>query len=97
MNNRVTNAQLEAIVKRINILTGSSITPYGLAKDDDGRYHACIGNYHLYSAYGKVGLHRMMNTSGGVDTVIGLTTKRELADNMYSFIQGLLTNVPTSH
>ena len=82
--NRVTEKDLQAIVDRINRITGSPSAPY-----IDGK--AQIGNYHLSHAYGGVALHRMHNENGGVSSPLstGHIPKRELAALMYAFINGL--------
>jgi hypothetical protein len=82
--NRVTEKDLQAIVDRINRITGSPSAPY-----IDGK--AQIGNYHLSHAYGGVALHRMYNDAGGVTSPLstGHIPKRELAGLMYAFINGL--------
>ncbi len=82
--NRVTEKQLEAIVDRINRITGSPSAPY-----IDGK--AQVGNYHISHAYGGVALHRMYNEGGGVTSPLstGHIPKRELAALMYAFINGI--------
>lgn len=89
MTNRVTEKQLQAIVDRINRITGSPLEPYANGK-------AQIGNYHLSHAYGGVCLHRMHNDGGGVSSPlsVGHVTKRELANLMYAYICGLNEVVP---
>lgn len=89
MTNRVTEKQLQAIVDRINTMTGSPLEPYANGK-------AQIGNYHLSHAYGGVCLHRMHNEGGGVSSplLVGHVTKRELANLMYAYICGLNEVVP---
>jgi hypothetical protein len=84
--NRVTEKQLQAIVDRLNRITGSPMEPY------IGR-EAQIGNYHLSHAYGGVCLHRMFNEAGGVSSPlsIGHVPKRELAALMYAYISGIET------
>jgi hypothetical protein len=84
--NRVTEKQLQAIVDRLNRITGSPMEPY------IGR-EAQIGNYHLSHAYGGVCLHRMHNENGGVSSPlsIGHVSKRELAALMYAYISGIET------
>jgi len=84
MTNRVTEKQLQAIVDRINRITGSPLEPYANGK-------AQIGNYHLSHAYGGVCLHRMHNDGGGVSSPlsVGHVTKRELANLMHAYICGL--------
>jgi len=49
-----------------------------------------IGNYHVYAADGQYGLHCVCNESGGVNDVIGLTTKRELYNCVRAMIAGVL-------
>jgi len=90
MTNRVTQAHLESIVARINRMTGSPDTPWVKRSDRPGM-DAHIGNYHLSYAYGGVCLHRMSNTSGGVSDVFscGHIPKRELADRMHAFLDGI--------
>ena len=84
MQQRVTQAQLQAVVDRINRITGSPITPY-----TDGKIN--IGNYHISHAYGGVCLHRMHTEGGGVSSPLstGHIPKRELLALMYAYITGL--------
>jgi hypothetical protein len=86
---RITQKDLEAVVNRINAVTKSPPTSY--TKTKDGKYKANIGNYHLSGAYGGVSLHRMHNSSGGVEDVFscGHTTKRDLYNRMQSFLLGV--------
>lgn len=86
--NRITEKNLESLVEYINKLTNSPQEPYSTI---DGKCSANIGNFHLYHAYGGVNLHRMSNTSGGVNTPVGMgtRTKRELYNDLQSFIRGL--------
>lgn len=84
--NRITESQLQAVVDRLNRITGSPMTPYANGK-------AQIGNYHLSHAYGGVCLHRMHNEGGGVSAPLsaGHVTKRELYGLMQAYISGLLS------
>lgn len=88
---RVTDKDLQAIVARINRMTGSPLEPY--TKGADGHYSANIGNYHLSHAYGGVCLHRMVNQGGGVTDVLMCchVPKRELQTAMFAFIRGMET------
>lgn len=81
---RITEKDLQAIVDRINRITNSPAVPY-----IDGK--AQIGNYHISHAYGGVALHRMHNEGGGVSSPLstGHIPKRELANLMYAFINGI--------
>lgn len=94
--NRITNRDLEAVIKRINILTNSPLESWERTKLPDGRLTTTsnIGNYHLSSAYGGFSLHRMSNESGGVTTPLncGYVTKRELYGLMQAYISGLGAN-----
>lgn len=82
--NRITEKQLQAVVDRLNRITGSPMQPYIDCK-------AQIGNYHLDHAYGGVCLHRMVNDGGGVSSPLstGHITKRELFNLMHAYISGL--------
>lgn len=84
---RTTEKQLQAIVSRINRMTGSPESAYTEVGD---KFRANIGNFHLSHCYGGVSLHRMTNESGGVSDVLGCghISKRELAERMYAFIRG---------
>jgi len=84
MTTRVTEKHLQAIVDRLNRITGSPAAPY-----IDGK--AQIGNYHLSHAYGGVSLHRMFNDGGGVSSPLstGHITKRELQGLLHAFISGI--------
>ena len=90
MANRITQKDLEILVKRINEATKSPIAQY-IATPPDNKIKANIGNYHLSYAYGGVKLERMCNESGGVNTVStgGFGTKRELYNWMQAFLRGL--------
>lgn len=80
----ITIAQLQAVVDRINRITGSPLTPYTNGK-------ANPGNYHLSGAYGGVCLHQMYNMGGGVSSPLstGHISKRELLALMQAYIAGL--------
>ena len=86
---RITENDLRVVCNRINVITGSPREPY--VRDSRGVLVACIGNYHISSAYGGVCLQRMQTEGGGVDTPInsGYVTKRELYNLMHAYIQGL--------
>ena len=80
---RITNKDLQAVVDRINRVTGSPALPYV-----DGK--AQIGCYHLSHAYGGVCVHRMHNEHGGVSTPIvhGHVHKRTLYELMHAWLRG---------
>ena len=84
---RVTESQLNAVVKRLNNMTGSPIEPY--SRTPDG-FVANIGNFHLDFAYGMVRLVRMHSAGGAVNAVTQYGTKRECLGEMYAFESGYL-------
>lgn len=85
MSNRITQKDLEWLVKIINNRAKSPQEPYNEARQ------ANIGNYHLDYAYGGVKLVRMCNEHGGIRTISsgGYGTKRELYNWMEAFLYGL--------
>ena len=83
---RVSIKQLEDLCTYINELKGTPIKPYDRI---EGQFKANIGNYHLYQAYGAVGLHRMCNDGGGITEILSLSTKKELYDKMHAYIKGI--------
>jgi hypothetical protein len=98
--NRITDKDLQAVVDRINRVTGSPMESYTKTyvrvRTKEGfeqkiKLVANIGNYHLDHAYSGVCLHRMDNASGGVTTPLGggYDTKRELYGKLQSFLAGI--------
>lgn len=85
---RITQKDLERVVKSLNIVTGSPTESYRM---ETGKYVSNINNYHLDMAYGGVKLVRMDNESGGIREVLhtGFTTKRDLYRQMQSFVLGI--------
>ena len=86
--NRITEKQLQAVVDRLNRITGSPLEPYAKV---GGAYAAQVGNYHLSHAYGGVCLHRMHNEGGGVSSPLstGHVSKRELLGLLYAYVNGI--------
>lgn len=81
---RITDKQLQQVVRRLNELTGSPET----YRNDEGIIN--IGHFHISSAYGGVCLHRISNTSGGITTplISYHTTKRQLYELMHAYADG---------
>jgi len=91
MANTITVKDLQAVVDRINRVTGSPMTEYTYKHIGvKGELVANIGNYHLSSAYGGYALHRMCNTGGGTANVnnSGYVTKRALYDLLHMYLAG---------
>ena len=89
MTTRITLADLNAVIARINRETNSPAQPYAL--NADGRHTAQPGCYHLSRAYGGYSLHRMYNESGGVSDVFGSghMPARELYARIHAFLAGM--------
>ena len=90
---RITNTDLEILVKSINEATGNPTKPFGTEWN--------IGNYHISGAYGGVSLHRICGENGGTIDIFrcGHVPKRELYNRMSSFFKGVnhtSTNVVSS-
>jgi hypothetical protein len=83
---RTTLAHLEMLTAELNKLLNRPLKPY---EKDNGKRTAQIGNFHIYQAYGAVGLHEMVNENGGVRETIGLGTKKELYTALHKLIQGV--------
>lgn len=87
--NRITLADLNAAIARLNFETDSPLKPY--AEQPDGSYRAQINCYHLSRAYGGYSLHRMVTDGGGVRDVFGCghTTARDLHARIHAYLRGL--------
>jgi hypothetical protein len=84
---RITDKILQAVIDRINVVTGSPAKPYVDRKPQ-------AGCYHLSGAYGGVALHRMAKTGSGVHDIFGgHGTKRELYTQMQAWLGGYETGV----
>jgi len=88
MRNRITNKDLYARVEMINKLTKSPEESY--TTDENGKYTASPGNFHIDGAYGGVRLVRICPDGHGTYIISGpYTTKRGLYIWMGAYIQGL--------
>lgn len=90
--NTITKSNLQAVVDRINRMTGSPLEPYTRTGEvPSQKYKANIGNYHLSGAYGGYALYQMNTDGGGITDVlrVGHVSKRELYNLMHAFIRGL--------
>ena len=89
MSQRITQKDLERIVLRINRALNRPETPYG--KDENGRFKANLGNFHISGAYGGVALEEVQTDGGGVRRVStdGYGTKRQLYTWMTAFLSGI--------
>lgn len=81
---RITDRDLENLVKRINKITGS---PEECYKNNVAQ----VGNYCIDVAYSGVRLVRVISDKGGITVIShdGFGTKKELYNFMIGFINGL--------
>lgn len=89
---QIKTAQLEALVERINTVTGNPVKSWERVTDASGRIRtiAQIGNYHLDWAYSGVQLVQMVNEGGGIRVITpGFGTKRECFYQMRAYLDGL--------
>jgi len=86
---RITQKDLERIVLRLNRKLNRPETPYG--KDENGRFKANLGNFHISGAYGGVALEEVQTDGGGVRRVStdGYGTKRQMYTWMTAFLSGI--------
>ena len=85
--NRITQANLEALLARINRATGQKEEPY---TETEKGYKANVGTYVLDYAYGGVKLARLVGASGGQkDITDGFTSKKETYYKMHAFLNGV--------
>ena len=82
---RITKKQLENKVNYLNDLTGNARKPYIFGKGSN------VGTYYIQGAYGGYQLQQIVNKNGGARTLLntGYTTKKELYNNINSFLLGI--------
>ena len=82
---RITQANLEGSVKRLNAMTDSPEAPYKRIND---RCVAQVGCFLLDGAYGGWKLARIVSESGGQTDISsgGFVSKRELYNQIHSLI-----------
>jgi hypothetical protein len=86
MRMRVTTKDLEAVISRINAMTGNK--PEAYTQTDNG-YKANVGTYVLDGAYGGWKLQQIVNEHGAVTNITtGYVPKRELYHQMQALIKG---------
>ena len=86
---RMTRAKVEALIARLNAITGSPAEPY--SKGADGKFTANPGNYHIEGAYGGHKLARIANPSGGSSDPLntGFVSWRKLYDAIDNYMRAL--------
>jgi len=91
MMERITTKDLEAIVARLNAITGNPQDPY--SSDIKGRLRPNTGHYWLDRDYGGNKLVQFLDGSRSRDVSnIGYASKRALFDWIDAYIKGFLTH-----
>ena len=85
---RITEAHLLALCKRLNIQTQSPLT-YADERKPGAPFRARVGHWHLDYAYGGVRLARVYNEAGGITSYGGHGTKRQCADRIAAMLDAL--------
>ena len=88
---KITQKDLESLVKMINKKTGNTFETY--TKKADKTFKANIGTYSLDFAYGGVKLVQLIDKNGGITEISrnGFSTKKELYCWLNAFLAGLET------
>ena len=89
---RITKHNLEIAIHRLNVVSGNPTEPW--TKDDDGKFRANIGNYHLDGAYGGWKFVQTMNEGGGINNTInmGFESKKVCYELLTAYIAGIETH-----
>lgn len=87
MTNRITNAQLESVVRQINEALGQPTESY--VRDADGKFRCVAGVYQIGGAYGGVRIERIANDAGGVSTITNYDTKRVTYNAARAVLEGI--------
>lgn len=83
---RITQSNLEGLLKRINAKAGF------ITVDGKGPKYSEVGSYTLDYAYGGVRLDQFVNESGGIKTITNdYVPKRKLWELMHAFLMGMET------
>ena len=89
---RITEAHLLAMCKRLNIQTLSPLN-YADERTPGVPFRAHVGHWHLDYAYGGVQLARVYNEAGAVTSYGGHGTKRACADRIGAMLDALSLQV----
>jgi hypothetical protein len=87
MSNRITQADLENAVNRLNAVAQ---TPMNYRNKETNKLN--IGNYHISYAYGGTSLVQTSNEFGGIRSINGgHVPKKELFRFIQAYIDGILS------
>ena len=89
MSQQIKKENLERQIAHINKILNRPETPW--RRDEQGKLHANVGNFHLDSAYGGYRVEEMRGEKGGVRNVLGIgyVSKRELWSMLDAFMLGI--------
>ena len=91
---RYTDKDLESAVRGLNIIAG--FTPEEAdapiwTQTEEGQNRAMVGRYHIWGGYGGVQLAQIVNEGGGIRTLTGIGTKREVYHLIHAYREGMGT------
>jgi len=75
---RITSKQLQAKVDSINSRLGYEAPQWDT-----------VGSIRLYGAYGGTGVHRVVNTAGGIEELMPIGTAKEVQQFLNGMLAGL--------
>jgi len=86
---KISKAELEGSIKRLNILTGAKPEPY--TRTEDGKFQANVGTFYLAGAYGGWKLEKIVSDTGAVSDPLrcGYVSKKELYNLIWAFMNGI--------
>ena len=86
---QTTIKRLESIVSDINRIAKRPPTAY--TRNDENKFIANLGNFHLAMQYQCYELHEMFNSNGGIQVILYAKTKSEMEGKLLAFRAGLST------
>ena len=91
MADRITQRDLEQLVRVINVRVNGDPCSDLWQRDAGGDLTARIGAFYIDGAYGGVTLYRMVTAGGGVSDVLscGHVPKRDLYGRLQAFYRGM--------
>lgn len=91
MADRITNRDLEQLVRVINRRVNGVNHESLWWRNDAGELVAYVGDFYIDGAYGGVALYRVVTAGGGVSDVfnVGHVPKRDLYGRITAYLRGL--------
>ena len=89
---RYTDKDLEGAVRGLNIIAGFTLDEAYApiwTQTEEGQNRAMVGRYYVSAAYGGVQLAQIVNEGGGIRTLTGIGTKREVYHLIHAYRDGM--------